>query len=91
MSWCRRREAAWLFCRGATVHAAWRIAVVVGTILSAVNQGGVVAAGEASVGTWARVAFNYAVPFVVASVGYLSACRTDVKAAASGRPDAGDR
>jgi hypothetical protein len=64
-----------LFCRGVTVRAAARTALVVGTLLSAVNQGAIVWSGEATLGTWARVAFNYAVPFVVASVGFLAACR----------------
>lgn len=75
LSWRRHREALALFLRGATAAAAWPTAVVVGTILSLVNQGDVIAGGGASLGTWLRVAFNYAVPFVVASVGFLSAHR----------------
>lgn len=74
-TWTRPRDAAVLFACGATAPAVWRVAVVVGTILSVVNQGAVIAAGEASAGIWLRVAFNYLVPYVVASIGFLKACR----------------
>lgn len=75
LSWRRRREAVALFLRGTTVKAAWPTALVVGTILSGVNQGDLIATGAATLETWLRVAFNYAVPFVVASIGFLSAHR----------------
>lgn len=67
----------------ARLHAAHRLptALVVGTVLSAVNQGGVVVGGAATTGTWIRVAVNYLVPFLVASVGYLSARRVRGQAA----------
>lgn len=74
-SWTRPIEAVGLFLHGHTVRTASPIAVVVGTVLSAVNQGAVIVGGDATIGTWLRVAFNYLVPFVVASVGYLSARR----------------
>lgn len=74
-TWSRPRQAVVLFVRGATAPAAWHVAVVVGTILSVVNQGATVAAGDASLGTWLRVGFNYLVPYVVASIGFLKACR----------------
>ena len=73
--WTRPIEVVGLFLRGHTVRTASPIAVVVGTVLSAVNQGAVVVGGDATIGTWLRVAFNYLVPFVVASLGYLSARR----------------
>ncbi len=62
--------------RGGTARVAGLVALIVGTILSAVNQGSVIAAGHSGWVTWARVAVNYATPFIVASVGYLGACRT---------------
>jgi hypothetical protein len=43
---------------------------VVGTILSAINQGGVFLAGEARWTTWVRIALNYVVPFIVSSIGF---------------------
>ena len=51
------------------------MALVVGTILSLVNQGSVVAGGLATPATWVRIAINYVIPFCVASFGYLMACR----------------
>jgi len=51
------------------------IAVVVGTLLSLVNQGGVILAGDARLVTWARVGFNYLVPFCVSSAGFFASQR----------------
>jgi hypothetical protein len=75
-TWDRPAQALGLFLRGHTLRTAAPTALVVGTILCAVNQGATQIAGQATTGTWLRMAFNYAVPFVVASVGYLAARRT---------------
>lgn len=64
-----------MFLRGCTVRSAWSIALIVGTLLSTVNQAAVITGGHASTATWLQVAFNHAVPFVVASMGYLAARR----------------
>jgi hypothetical protein len=64
-----------MFLHGCTHRSALPIAMVVGTILSAVNQADVIARGDADISAWVRVVVNYAVPFVVSSLGYLSACR----------------
>lgn len=58
------------------MRAAGPVALVVGTILSAVNQGSTIIEGAATGVTWVRVGVNYCVPFVVASIGFLSACRS---------------
>lgn len=58
--------------RGATVSVGSRVAVVVGTWLTAVNQGGVIASGSIP---WLKVMLNYLTPFIVASVGFLAARR----------------
>jgi hypothetical protein len=76
-TWSRPTEAAAMFLRGRTVRTASPIALVVGTLISAVNQSNVIVQGDASAGTWLRIAFNYAVPFVVSSLGYLSAHRVN--------------
>lgn len=73
--WTRPVEAFGLIVRGHTVRTAGPIALIVGTVLSAVNQGDVILTGHAVGTTWVRVVINYLVPFVVASVAYLSACR----------------
>ncbi len=66
-----------MFLRGITLRTAGPTALVVGTVLSLVNQGAVVVGGHADGGTWVRVAVNFAVPFCVASVGFLSARRAE--------------
>jgi len=76
LSWSTPRECARLFTHGVTVRTAGPVALVVGTILSAVNQGSTIAEGAATWVTWIRVGVNYCVPFIVASIGFLSACRT---------------
>jgi hypothetical protein len=52
------------------------IALIVGTILSLINQAHIIAAGDADAATWARVVANFIVPFIVSNVGALSATRT---------------
>lgn len=49
------------------------MALVVGTILVAVNQGTQLRAGEVDRVVVLRALANYAIPYVVSSIGYLSA------------------
>ena len=69
LAWSTPRECVRLFAHGVTVRTAGRVALVVGTLLSAVNQGSTIVDGDATWITWVRVAVNYCVPFVVASIG----------------------
>ncbi|MFR9749715.1 nitrate/nitrite transporter NrtS [Nocardia sp. 004] len=71
--WRSPTEAVWLLLRGATVRTAAPTALTVGTVLSLVNQGDTVLGGDATPVTWLRVAVNYLIPFLVASIGWLSA------------------
>ena len=73
--WSRPGEAARLFSRGITVRSCVPVAVVVGCLLSAVNEGVLIATGRAGWLTWVRVAVNFVVPFLVSSYGYLNAAR----------------
>ena len=50
-------------------------ALVVGTILSLINQLSVITGGHATAATWARVGMNYVVPFCVSSFGFYSSQR----------------
>ncbi len=61
--------------RGVTFRTCARLALIVGTILTLVNQGAVIIGGDPSVATWLRVGVNYLVPFVVSSIGYLAPFR----------------
>ena len=51
------------------------IAIVVGIILTLINQESVIAAGRATTATWVRCALNFVVPFLVSNAGLLSARR----------------
>ena len=48
------------------------IAVVVGTVLTAINQGDVIARGDATTTTVVKAALNYLVPFIVSNLGLLA-------------------
>lgn len=61
-----------MFLRGATVRSCAKIALVVGTWLSLMNQGAAIFAGRVP---WVKVALNYATPFAVSSLGFLAARR----------------
>ena len=70
----RRSIVAHLRTRMAVV-ACTRIALVVGTILSAINQLDTFAGGRYSGWIWVKVAMNYVIPFGVSSAGYIIAAR----------------
>ena len=71
-TWESYREAAGMFVRGVTVPTATRIALVVGTWLSLMNQSGAIFHGDPP---WLKIGINYATPFFVASLGFLAARR----------------
>lgn len=48
------------------------LALVVGTILTAINQLDVILAGDATTATWLKSGLNFVVPFVVSNLGLLS-------------------
>jgi hypothetical protein len=73
--WTTPLDAARLVARGVTFPTSSRVAAIVGTILSAINQGAVIVDGNASTATWIRVAVNFVVPFIVSSIGYLAPFR----------------
>ena len=73
--WSRPGEAVRLFARGVTVRPSAPVAAVVGCVLSAINEGARVADGSAGWLTWLQIAFNFVVPFLVASYGFLTAAR----------------
>ena|SRR5437764_3667447 len=70
--WDHYSQAIRMFLGGATVPTASRIALVVGTWLSLMNQGDLIARGAVP---WTKILLNYATPFVVASLGFLAARR----------------
>ena len=72
-----RRQPGW---RGALAYCARRdhlrrtvrIALVVGVVLTAINQLDVLLAGDATATTFVKCALNFVVPFVVSNLGLLS-------------------
>jgi hypothetical protein len=74
-SWSRPSDAVRLLLRSATARACLPLAVVVGTVLSAVNQGDVVVSGAADGLVAVKILASYAIPFLTSSTGALLAVR----------------
>lgn len=53
-----------------------RIALVVGTILTLINQLDVFVRGDATALTWVKVGLNFVVPFCVSNLGVLAGTKT---------------
>jgi len=62
------------------------IALVVGTVITLINEGDVIFSGGLSGADGAKIPLNYVVPFVVSSLGYVSAGLA-ARARAGGRRD----
>jgi hypothetical protein len=65
-----------------------RIALVVGVILTLINQADVIIGGDATVVTWAKAAGNFLVPFIVSNLGLLAGKRAERDAGSRERPAA---
>jgi len=74
--WGARVGDACAFCaRPRNLRRTVRIALVVGVVLTVINQGGVISGGDATTLTWVRCALNFVVPFLVSNAGLLSGRR----------------
>jgi len=74
--WRARVRDACAFCaRPRNLRRTVRIALVVGVVLTGINQGAVIAGGEATTLTWVRCGLNFVVPFLVSNAGLLSGRR----------------
>jgi hypothetical protein len=60
-----------------------RIALVVGTILTLINQADVIIRGDATALTWVKAALNYCVPFIVSNLGLLAGKRAEAESEAA--------
>jgi Na+-translocating ferredoxin:NAD+ oxidoreductase RnfE subunit len=56
-----------------------RIALVVGVILTLINQADVIIRGEATAVTWIKAAGNFVVPLIVSNLGLLAGKRADAR------------
>jgi hypothetical protein len=54
-----------------------KIALVVGTILTLINQLDIIVGGDADTLTWVKCGLNYVVPFVVSNLGLLAGKRAE--------------
>ncbi len=61
-----------------------RIALIVGLILTAINQADVILGGDATAATWIKTALNFCVPFIVSNLGLLAGERAEAEAARGG-------
>jgi hypothetical protein len=71
LAYCRRREH---------LRRTIRIALVVGLVLTTINQLDVILRGDATPTTWTKCALNFVVPFVVSNLGLLSGRRSQATA-----------
>lgn len=68
-----RWRSALVYCkRPEHLRRTARIALVVGIILTAINQLDVILGGDATTATWIKCGLNFVVPFVVSNLGLLS-------------------
>lgn len=73
MSGRDRVIAAWRYCVAeGRLRRTIPTALIVGTLLTLVNQVDVIAGGEATAATYLKCVGNYLIPFVVANVGLLA-------------------
>jgi hypothetical protein len=70
-------EALRIVMRPEHLRRTVRIALVVGTILTLINQADVIAGGDATTVTWLRAGANYLVPFIVSNLGLLAGKRAE--------------
>lgn len=55
------------------------VALIVGTLLTLINQGDRIASGDIDPGLILKMAANYLIPWGVSSVGYISARRATAR------------
>jgi hypothetical protein len=68
-----RLRAAVAYCRQPQhLRRTLRIALVVGIVLTIINQLDVILGGDATTATWIKCGLNFVVPFVVSNLGLLS-------------------
>jgi hypothetical protein len=75
--WARLVEALRIIREPQHLRRTLKIAFVVGTILTAINQGDVILAGDATTGTALKTVLNYCVPFIVSNLGLLAGKRAE--------------
>jgi hypothetical protein len=75
------RDALRVVLERAHLRRTLRIAVLVGLVLTVINQLDVILGGDTSALVWVKVALNFCVPFVVSNLGLLAGKRAEDEAA----------
>ncbi len=73
--WAEPRQALRQLSRGATLRTCVPVAVVVGSLLSAVNEGDVLVSGMVTQRVVVKLVANLLIPFLTSSTGALLAVR----------------
>jgi hypothetical protein len=73
-------EALRIILRREHLRRTIRIALVVGVILTSINQADVIIRGDATAITWVKAAGNFVVPFIVSNLGLLAGKRAERQA-----------
>jgi hypothetical protein len=73
------REALRICFKREHLRRTVKIALVVGTILTLINQLDVIAKGDATTITWVKGGLNYCVPFIVSNLGLLAGKRAEAE------------
>ncbi len=76
-SWSTWREALSICLLPSNLKKTIRIALIVGTILFAINQLDVVLKGKATPFVWFKIGLTFVVPFCVSNLGILVATKRD--------------
>jgi hypothetical protein len=71
------RDALRICFRREHLRGTVRIALVVGLVLTAINQADVILGGDATAATWIKTGLNFCVPFVVSNLGLLAGKRAE--------------
>jgi hypothetical protein len=71
------RDALRICFRRELLRRTITIALVVGTILTLINQLDVIVKGDANTLTWIKCGLNYCVPFIVSNLGLLAGKRAE--------------
>lgn len=73
------REVVRSCLRWRSLRSTLAVALLVGTVLFAINQLDVVLAGRATGGVWLKAGLTYVVPFLVANYGVIVGSRTEAR------------
>ena len=78
------REAVDIVFQRDHLRATLRIALLVGCVLTVINQLDVFIGGNATTATFVKTGLNFCVPFVVSNLGLIAGKRAEAGAASSG-------